>query len=182
MTPREKSLERFKKNSQTEQEIDKGIQEDKQAEDDAEVLKRKLEQAQRALELAKKENANYKSAINEEEVGKIVSDVDDELFIKTYHYRAGKEDKSVRIVLRPAMAYDQSVMAQRVVDITDGKGVYMDANNTELITAVALFQTVGKGLPDTLTDLHKISRTDLVFEIFEDYNEWLDNFRNKQIL
>ncbi|CAJ2231945.1 hypothetical protein BGL38_03790 [Fructilactobacillus sanfranciscensis] len=80
------------------------------------------------------------------------------------------------------MAYDQSVMAQRVVDITDGKGVYMDANNTELITAVALFQTVGKGLPDTLTDLHKISRTDLVFEIFEDYNEWLDNFRNKQIL
>ena len=80
------------------------------------------------------------------------------------------------------MAYDQSVMAQRVVDITDGKGVYMDANNTELITAVALFQTVGKGLPDTLTDLHKISRTDLFFEIFEDYNEWLDNFRNKQIL
>ena len=73
MTSREKSLERFKKNSQTEQEIDKGIQEDKQAEDDAEVLKRKLEQAQRALELAKKENANYKSAINEEEVGKIVS-------------------------------------------------------------------------------------------------------------
>ncbi|WP_395392303.1 hypothetical protein [Fructilactobacillus sanfranciscensis] len=80
------------------------------------------------------------------------------------------------------MAYDQSVIAQRVVDITDGKGVYMDANNTELITAVALFQTVGKRLPDTLTDLHKISRTDLVFEIFEDYNEWLDNFRNKQIL
>ncbi|TNK96147.1 hypothetical protein DKP74_02470 [Fructilactobacillus sanfranciscensis] len=80
------------------------------------------------------------------------------------------------------MAYDQSVMAQRVVDITDGKGVYMDANNTELITAAALFQTVGKGLPDTLTDLHKISRTDLVFEIFEDYNEWLDNFHNKQIL
>lgn len=39
MTSREKSLERFKKNSQTEQEIDKGIQEDKQAEDDAEVLK-----------------------------------------------------------------------------------------------------------------------------------------------
>lgn len=78
MTSREKSLERFKKNSQTEQEIDKGIQEDKQAEDDAEVLKRKLEQAQRALELAKKENANYKSAINEE-VGKIVFDVDDEL-------------------------------------------------------------------------------------------------------
>ncbi|CAJ2231951.1 hypothetical protein [Fructilactobacillus sanfranciscensis] len=84
MTSREKSLERFKKNSQTEQEIDKGIQEDKQAEDDAEVLKRKLEQAQRALELAKKENANYKSAINEEEVGKIVSDVDDELFIHNW--------------------------------------------------------------------------------------------------
>ena len=50
----------------------------------------------------------------------------------------------------------------------------------ELFLAIAYFRVVGDNVPAWFTDIDNTYRTDVLFQAWEDYQEWLNSFLDRQ--
>lgn len=123
---------------------------------------------------------NYQS--EEDKQKAVLQSKDDYHFVKEYTVKAdhGRESKIVVKMHAPSLA-EQADIQQEYTDLTSGRGVGFVAMARELFLAVAYFRVVGDNVPQWFTDIDNTYRTDILLEVWADYNDWVDKFLDTQL-
>lgn len=145
-----------------------------QLEEQVRALRRKnaeISNQSRQNEEAKKYQAE------QEALNSIVRNNDDYHFAKEYNI-TGPKGKTKKIVVKmhaPSVS-EQAEIQQEYVDLTRGRGDGFVAMARELFLAVSYYRVVGDNVPVWFTQTDDTYRTDILFEVWSDYQEWLDQF------
>ena len=157
----------------------------------------RVKQLEDLLKKAKEENAdltdkldakNSSSRYSEEQeaLADITSSNDAYHFVKEYTYKvtvSNNADKNKKIVVKmhaPSVA-EQAKIQGEYVDLTNGLGDSYVLNARDLFLAIAYFRVVGDNVPVWFTDIEKTYRTDVIFQVWGDYQEWLYSFLDTQV-
>ena len=117
----------------------------------------------------------------QEALNSISRNNDDYHFAKKYTI-SGANDRKKEIVVKmhaPSVS-EQAEIQQEYVDLTKGRGDGFVAMARELFLAIAYFRVVGDNVPAWFTDIDNTYRTDVLFQAWEDYQEWLSSFLDRQ--
>lgn len=145
-----------------------------QLEEQVRALRRKnaeISNQSRQNEEAKKYQAE------QEALNSIVRNNDDYHFAKEYNI-TGPKGKTKKIVVKmhaPSVS-EQAEIQQEYVDLTRGRGDGFVAMARELFLAISYYRVVGDNVPVWFTQIDDTYRTDILFEVWSDYQEWLDQF------
>lgn len=111
----------------------------------------------------------------------IVKNNDDYHFAKEYTVTSGNGRKQKIVVkMHAPSVIEQSDIQQEYADLTRGRGSGFVPMASELFLAIAYFRVVGDNVPKWFTDVDHTYRTDILFQVWEDYNDWLDDFLPQQ--
>lgn len=111
----------------------------------------------------------------------IVKNNDDYHFAKEYTVTSGNGRKQKIVVkMHAPSVIEQSDIQQEYADLTRGRGSGFVPMASELFLAIAYFRVVGDNVPKWFTDVEHTYRTDILFEVWGDYNDWLDDFLPQQ--
>lgn len=145
-----------------------------QLEEQVRALRRKnaeISNQSRQNEEAKKYQAE------QEALNSIVRNNDDYHFAKKYTIH-GPQNRTKDIVVKmhaPSVS-EQAEIQQEYVDLTHGRGDGFVDMAKELFLAVAYYRVVGDNVPTWFTNTDNTYRTDVLFEVWNDYQEWLGQF------
>lgn len=145
-----------------------------QLEEQVRALRRKnaeISNQSRQNEEAKKYQAE------QEALNSIVRNNDDYHFAKRYTIH-GPQNRTKDIVVKmhaPSVS-EQAEIQQEYVDLTHGRGDGFVDMAKELFLAVAYYRVVGDNVPTWFTNTDNTYRTDVLFEVWNDYQEWLGQF------
>lgn len=117
----------------------------------------------------------------QEALNSVIRNNDDYHFAKKYTI-SGANDRKKEIVVKmhaPSVS-EQAEIQQEYVDLTKGRGDGFVAMARELFLAIAYFRVVGDNVPAWFTDIDNTYRTDVLFQAWEDYQEWLSSFLDRQ--
>ena len=117
----------------------------------------------------------------QEALNSVIRNNDDYHFVKKYTI-SGANDRKKEIVVKmhaPSVS-EQAEIQQEYVDLTKGRGDGFVAMARELFLAIAYFRVVGDNVPAWFTDIDNTYRTDVLFQAWEDYQEWLSSFLDRQ--
>ena len=117
----------------------------------------------------------------QEALNSVIRNNDDYHFAKKYTI-SGANDRKKEIVVKmhaPSVS-EQAEIQQEYVDLTKGRGDGFVAMARELFLAIAYFRVVGDNVPAWFTDIDNTYRTDVLFQAWEDYQEWLNSFLDRQ--
>lgn len=117
----------------------------------------------------------------QEALNSVIRNNDDYHFAKKYTI-SGANDRKKEIVVKmhaPSVS-EQAEIQQEYVDLTKGRGDGFVAMARELFLAISYFRVVGDNVPAWFTDTDNTYRTDVLFQAWEDYQEWLSSFLDRQ--
>lgn len=144
-----------------------------------------LEEQVRALRRKNAEISNQNRQTDEakkyqaeqEALNSIVRNNDDYHFAKEYTITGpGGKTKKVVVKMHAPSVSEQAEIQQEYVDLTRGRGDGFVAMARELFLAISYFRVVGDNVPVWFTETDNTYRTDILFEVWSDYQEWLDQF------
>lgn len=156
----------------------------------------RVKQLEEQLKKAKEENDNLtdqldakdnstRYSLEQEALADITSSNDAYHFIKEYTYSVSSPNnvtKKKKIVVKmhaPSVA-EQAQIQGKYVELTNGLGESFLANARDLFLAIAYFQVVGDNVPVWFTNVDNTYRTDVLFQVWGDYQEWLYSFLDTQ--
>ena len=117
----------------------------------------------------------------QEALNSIIRNNDDYHFAKKYTISgANGRTKEIVVKMHAPSVSEQGEIQQEYVDLTKGRGDGFVAMAPELFFAVAFFRVVGDNVPAWFTDIDNTYRTDVLFQTWEDYQEWLSSFLDRQ--
>ena len=150
---------------------------EKSAEERVKELEAKLaKQKQENAELEKKKVtklSDFKEKVDQD----ILKDQDPNFFTKQYEYDIAKGGKTKFIIKMhaPSIA-EQATIQQQYTDLTQGRGEGFVRQAQELFLAIAYFRTVGDNVPDWFIDVENTYRTDILLDVWIDYQDWLVDY------
>lgn len=146
----------------------------KQLEEQVKALRKKVtekEDENRQGEQAKK----YQQ--EQEALNSVIRNNDDYHFAKKYTISgANGRTKEIIVKMHAPSVSEQAEIQQEYVDLTRGRGDGFVAMARELFLAIAYFRVVGDNVPAWFTDIDNTYRTDVLFDVWNDYQGWLDTF------
>ena len=146
----------------------------KQLEEQVKALRKKViekEDENRQDQQAKK----YQQ--EQEALNSIIRNNDDYHFAKKYTISgANGRTKEIVVKMHAPSVSEQAEIQQEYVDLTKGRGDGFVAMARELFLAIAYFRVVGDNVPAWFTDIDNTYRTDVLFNVWNDYQDWLDTF------
>lgn len=146
----------------------------KQLEEQVKALRKKVtekEDENRQGEQAKK----YQQ--EQEALNSVIRNNDDYHFAKKYTISgANGRTKEIIVKMHAPSVSEQAEIQQEYVDLTRGRGDGFVAMARELFLAIAYFRVVGDNVPAWFTDTDNTYRTDVLFDVWNDYQGWLDTF------
>ena len=146
----------------------------KQLEEQVKALRKKVtekEDENRQGQQAKK----YQQ--EQEALNSIIRNNDDYHFAKKYTINgANGRTKEIVVKMHAPSVSEQAEIQQEYVDLTRGRGDGFVAMARELFLAIAYFRVVGDNVPAWFTDIDNTYRTDVLFDVWNDYQDWLDTF------
>ena len=117
----------------------------------------------------------------QEALNSIIRNNDDYHFAKKYTISgANGRTKEIVVKMHAPSVSEQGEIQQEYVDLTKGRGDGFVAMARELFLAIAYFRVVGDNVPAWFTDIDNTYRTDVLFQAWEDYQEWLNSFLDRQ--
>ena len=117
----------------------------------------------------------------QEALNSIIRNNDDYHFAKKYTISgANGRTKEIVVKMHAPSVSEQGEIQQEYVDLTKGRGDGFVAMARELFLAIAYFRVVGDNVPAWFTDIDNTYRTDVLFQVWEDYQEWLNSFLDRQ--
>jgi hypothetical protein len=117
----------------------------------------------------------------QEALNSIIRNNDDYHFAKKYTISgANGRTKEIVVKMHAPSVSEQGEIQQEYVDLTKGRGDGFVAMARELFLAIAYFRVVGDNVPTWFTDIDNTYRTDVLFQAWEDYQEWLSSFLDRQ--
>lgn len=193
-----KALEDMKKNQK---DINKSKQEDnKQSADDIiakqqktiESLKERLGESEKNSKNLKNENTHLKSEVDakvdsktqmqqEKALNDVIESSNGKYFAKKYKFETeGKKPYKFFIKMHYPTVFEQGAIEQEFASLTNGYGYQFSDELILVFKAIAYLRVVGDECPEELKDPDKLYRTDILVQVFSDYAEWADTFRQKQ--
>lgn len=146
----------------------------KQLEEQVKALRKKVtekEDENRQGQQAKK----YQQ--EQEALNSVIRNNDDYHFAKKYTISgANGRTKEIIVKMHAPSVSEQAEIQQEYVDLTRGRGDGFVAMARELFLAIAYFRVVGDNVPAWFTDIDNTYRTDVLFDVWNDYQGWLDTF------
>lgn len=144
------------------------------------LAKQKAEKNDLKDQLSKRNDIkSYKE--EQQALNDIVKNNDDYHFAKEYTVTSGNGRKQKIVVkMHAPSVIEQSDIQQEYADLTRGRGSGFVPMASELFLAIAYFRVVGDNVPKWFTDVDHTYRTDILFQVWEDYNDWLDDFLPQQ--
>lgn len=117
----------------------------------------------------------------QEALNSVIRNNDDYHFAKKYTISgANNRKKEIVVKMHAPSVSEQAEIQQEYVDLTKGRGDGFVAMARELFLAIAYFRVVGDNVPTWFTDIDNTYRTDVLFQAWEDYQEWLSSFLDRQ--
>lgn len=146
----------------------------KQLEEQVKALRKKVvekEDENRQGQQAKK----YQQ--EQEALNSVIRNNDDYHFAKKYTISgANGRTKEIVVKMHAPSVSEQAEIQQEYVDLTKGRGDGFVAMARELFLAIAYFRVVGDNVPAWFTNIDNTYRTDVLFNVWNDYQDWLDTF------
>lgn len=113
----------------------------------------------------------------QEALNSVIRNNDDYHFAKKYTISgANGRTKEIIVKMHAPSVSEQAEIQQEYVDLTRGRGDGFVAMARELFLAIAYFRVVGDNVPAWFTDIDNTYRTDVLFDVWNDYQGWLDTF------
>lgn len=123
-----------------------------------------------------KTQAQQEAALND-----IINSSNGKYFAKQYTFETqGGKPYKFFIKMHFPTVFEQGAIEQEFADLTNGYGYQFSDELIIVFKAIAYLRVVGDECPDELKDPDKLYRTDILVQIFSDYAEWSDTFRQKQ--
>ena len=117
----------------------------------------------------------------QEALNSIIRNNDDYHFAKKYTISgANGRTKEIVVKMHAPSVSEQGEIQQEYVDLTKGRGDGFVAMARELFLAIAYFRVVGDNVPAWFADIDNSYRTHVLFQAWEDYQEWLSSFLDRQ--
>lgn len=117
----------------------------------------------------------------QEALNSIIRNNDDYHFAKKYTISgANGRTKEIVVKMHAPSVSEQGEIQQEYVDLTKGRGYGFVNMASELFLAIAYFRVVGDNVPAWFTNIDNTYRTDVLFQVWEDYQEWLNSFLDRQ--
>lgn len=113
----------------------------------------------------------------QEALNSIIRNNDEYHFAKKYTITgANDKKKDIFVKMHAPSVSEQAEIQQDYADLTRGRGTGFSPGAQELFMAIAYYRVVGDNAPKWFTDIDHTYRTDILLEVWNDYNEWLDQF------
>lgn len=157
----------------------------------------RVKQLEEQLMKAKEENADLTDQLDaknsskryskeQEALADITSSNDSYHFVKEYTYDVSSpnnqtKQKKIMVKMHAPSVAEQAKIQGNYVELTNGLGDGFLANAKDLFLAIAYFQVVGDNVPVWFTNLDNTYRTDVLFQVWGDYQEWLYSFLDTQV-
>lgn len=157
-----------------------------------ENLKERLNESENNSKNLKNENVRLKSEVNskidsetqmqqEKALNDVIESSNGKYFAKKYKFDTeGKKPYKFFIKMHYPTVFEQGVIEQEFASLTNGYGYQFSDELLLVFKAIAYLRVVGDECPDELKDPDKLYRTDILVQVFSDYAEWADTFRQKQ--
>lgn len=145
-----------------------------------EKTKKKNELLNSRLEDVKAQEDSKAAAADKTAVTDIIAGIP-AFFTKSYDFKVvGSDDIKFDIKMRPATLIDSSKVASTVKDLSNSIGGYVSNEIAFALESVAALKVVGIDYPKELIDIDKLYRTDILTQVYSDYIDWMDTFRQRQ--
>lgn len=153
----------------------------------------RVKQLEEQLKRAKAEKADLKDKLannskeesykqEQEALNDIVRNNDDYHFAKEYTVSTTKgRSRKIVIKMHAPSVSEQAEIQQEYTDLTRGRGSGFTRMAQDLFLAISFFRVVGDNVPKWFTDVDNTYRVDILFDVWEDYNDWLNSFLNTQL-
>lgn len=157
-----------------------------------ENLKERLNESENNSKNLKNENVRLKSEVNskidsetqmqqEKALNDVIESSNGKYFAKKYKFDTeGKKPYKFFIKMHYPTVFEQGAIEQEFASLTNGYGYQFSDELLLVFKAIAYLRVVGDECPDELKDPDKLYRTDILVQVFSDYAEWADTFRQKQ--
>lgn len=151
-----------------------------------EQLKKAKEEKDDLTDQLANKGAYSENKKNQQALSDIVNANDSYHFTKEYEVttngNAGpKKTSKIFIKMHAPSIVEQFKIQTEVVDITDDYVGSISAAYQELATAIGYFRVVGDNVPKWFTNIEDTYRVDIIFDVWNDYQEWLSRFLEDRI-
>lgn len=153
----------------------------------------RVAQLEAQLKEAKKQKADLSDQLNAKQsyeqfskeqkaVSDIVRNNDDYHFVKEYTIENSKGEKNkIYVKMHSPSVIEQAEIQQEYVKMTNGQGNYFTNLAQELFMAIAYYRVVGDNVPEFFTNVDNTYRIDILLNVWNDYQEWLDRFLDTRL-
>lgn len=153
----------------------------------------RVAQLEAQLKEAKKQKADLSDQLNAKQsyeqfskeqkaVSDIVRNNDDYHFVKEYTIENSKGEKNkIYVKMHSPSVIEQAEIQQEYVKMTNGQGNYFTNLAQELFMAIAYYRVVGDNVPEFFTNVDNTYRIDVLLNVWNDYQEWLDRFLDTRL-
>lgn len=157
-----------------------------------EDLKKRVAQLQKDKDKLKSDNNNLKHELASKSNGDSMLDQkkaldamvmgnDGKEFVKKYSVPFDN-NKNWDFVIRmhAPSVFEEGMIEDEFFDMTNGNGYHYSDEYIITFKAIAYLRVVGDEVPDELLDPQKLTRNDILIQIFTDFAGFLDTFRKNQ--
>lgn len=153
----------------------------------------RVAQLEAQLKEAKKQKADLSDQLNAKQsyeqfskeqkaVSDIVRNNDDYHFVKEYTIENSKGEKNkIYVKMHSPSVIEQAEIQQEYVKMTNGQGNYFTNLAQELFMAIAYYRVVGDNVPEFFTNVDNTYRIDVLLNVWNDYQAWLDRFLDTRL-
>ena len=153
----------------------------------------RVAQLEAQLKEAKKQKADLADQLNAKQsydqfskeqkaVSDIVRNNDDYHFVKEYTIENSKGEKNkIYVKMHSPSVIEQAEIQQEYVKMTNGQGNYFTNLAQELFMAIAYYRVVGDNVPEFFTNVDNTYRIDVLLNVWNDYQAWLDRFLDTKL-
>ena len=160
---------------------DKPVDTDLRVKQLEEQLKKAKEENDDLTDQLEAKDSSNRYSREQEALADITSSNDAYHFTGNYTYDVSfpnSEIKQKKIVVKmhaPSVA-EQAKIQGIYVELTNGLGNSFSSTARDLFMAISYFKVVGDNVPVWFTDMDNTYRTDVMFQVWGDYQEWLYSF------
>ena len=153
----------------------------------------RVAQLEAQLKEAKKQKADLSDQLNAKQsyeqfskeqkaVSDIVRNNDDYHFVKEYTIENSKGEKNkIYVKMHAPSVIEQAHIQQEFVEMTNGQGNYFTNLAQELFMAIAYYKVVGDNVPEFFTDVDNTYRIDVLLNVWNEYQDWLNRFLDTRL-
>ena len=102
---------------------------------------------------------------------------DPDHFVKKYEYELSNNHKlTFMIKMHAPSISEQANIQQEYTDLTMGRGEGFVRQARELFLAIAYYRVAGDNVPDWFINVENTYRTDILLDVWVDYQDWLSAY------